>query len=403
MLNLLISHDAESWSTSPHEFDKSRVAVEYTTDEISERYKALDENAIRELQSFPTLFVTEGESTDSRIGFITNIKVRSKSVIIHFEFDPVLPVLPAGSIEKLRIELDLGQWELSRTHWAIKDEDLLEILIRHGYIATDQAASSSVFGEHFSPLPGPPSQQATDTLNSHQVFIVHGHDELAKLDMANFISALGLEPIILHLQASSGRTIIEKIEAYSNVGFAVVLYTPCDVGAKKGDLSFVPRARQNVVFEHGYLIAKLGRDRVTALVKGHVETPNDISGVVYISLDAQENWKSELIKEMKSVGYERPQSKPGDLVGEYRASGNNGDGTPYEGKVLISRLGDNYQVTWRIGEDHFQAEGFLKGDRFRVTGDFDFEYKVRPDDTLVGEWEPGAIEKLIRIPPNFNW
>ena len=135
------------------------------------------------------------------------------------------------------------------------------------------------------------------------MFIVHGHDELAKLDMANFIRSLGLEPIILHMQANAGMTIIEKIEAYSNVGFAVVLYTPCDVGSKHGELTLSPRARQNVVFEHGYLIAKLGRPRVTALVKGTIETPNDISGVIYIQLDDDGKWKEQLKIELRSAGY----------------------------------------------------------------------------------------------------
>lgn len=121
--------------------------------------------------------------------------------------------------------------------------------------------------------------------------------------MASFIKNLGLEPIILHLQASSGRTIIEKIEHYSNVGFGIVLYTPCDVGAKVGVMRSSYRARQNVVFEHGYLIGKLGRPRVAAVVKGQVETPNDISGVVYIALDDAGSWRQELIKEMKAVGY----------------------------------------------------------------------------------------------------
>lgn len=135
------------------------------------------------------------------------------------------------------------------------------------------------------------------------MFIVHGHDDIAKLEMAEFIQELGLEPIILHLQASSGRTIIEKIEHYSNVGFGVVLYTPCDVGAKVGALVSSYRARQNVVFEHGYLIGKLGRPRVAAVVKGQIETPNDISGVVYIQLDDLGAWKEELKIEMKAAGY----------------------------------------------------------------------------------------------------
>jgi predicted nucleotide-binding protein len=139
-------------------------------------------------------------------------------------------------------------------------------------------------------------------LDMNQVFIVHGHDELAQSETARFVSKLGFEPIILHEQASSGKTIIEKIEEYTNVGFGIVLYTPCDLGAKKGDEEHLKsRARQNVVFEHGYLIGKIGRENVCALVKGNIETPNDISGVVYVSMDG--NWKLDLAKELRNSGY----------------------------------------------------------------------------------------------------
>ena len=138
-----------------------------------------------------------------------------------------------------------------------------------------------------------------------KVYIVHGHDAEAKLEVARFIEKLGFEPIILHEQINDGMTIIEKIEKYSNVGFGIVLYTPCDVGYAKGkEKEKIARARQNVVFEHGYLISKLGRNNVCALVKGSVETPNDISGIVYIPLDSNGGWKIPLAKEMKSSGYE---------------------------------------------------------------------------------------------------
>ncbi len=136
-----------------------------------------------------------------------------------------------------------------------------------------------------------------------QIFIVHGHDDLAKVETARFIEKLGFQPIILHEQASSGKTVIEKIEEYSNVGFGVILYTPCDIGAKKGEESNLKsRARQNVVFEHGYLIGKIGRGNVCALVKGDVETPSDISGVVYISMNG--DWKLDLAKELRKSGYQ---------------------------------------------------------------------------------------------------
>ena len=142
-------------------------------------------------------------------------------------------------------------------------------------------------------------------MDKSKVFIVHGHDNAAKEAVARFVEKIGLEAIILHEQASSGQTIIEKIEDNSNVGFAIVLYTPCDLGAAKGEKDHLkPRARQNVVFEHGYLIGKIGRENVCALVKGDIETPNDISGIVYIKMDEGDGWKLAVAKEMKKSGYD---------------------------------------------------------------------------------------------------
>ncbi len=137
----------------------------------------------------------------------------------------------------------------------------------------------------------------------NSIFVVHGHDELAMTATARLIEQVGLKPIILREQASAGKTIIEKIETYSNVGFGVVIYTPCDEGAIKDEV-LRPRARQNVVFEHGFLIGKLGRPNVCALVKDNVEPPNDISGIVYINMAKNGAWRFELATEMKNSGYD---------------------------------------------------------------------------------------------------
>lgn len=137
----------------------------------------------------------------------------------------------------------------------------------------------------------------------NRVFIVHGHDEALKIKAARFVEKLGFKAVILHEQANQGHTIIEKIEAHTEVGFAIVLYTPDDAGSTQADTKagkLNPRARQNVVFEHGYLIAKLSRARVVPLVAGKVELPSDISGVVYVD---DTNWQIDIAKEMKAAGY----------------------------------------------------------------------------------------------------
>ena len=146
-------------------------------------------------------------------------------------------------------------------------------------------------------------------IKKRKVFIVHGHDESAKQTVARFLEKCGFEAVILHEQVDGGRTIIEKIEYYTDVIFAIVLYTPCDIGRAKEEKKGRARARQNVVFEHGYLIGKLGRNRVCALIKDEVETPGDISGVIYKNMDSAGAWKTEILKEMKDIGIAIDASK----------------------------------------------------------------------------------------------
>ena len=146
--------------------------------------------------------------------------------------------------------------------------------------------------------------ETTPKAKSNKVFIVHGHDGETKYRTANFLRQHDLDPIILHLKASRNRTIIEKLEKYTeDVGYGIVLYTPDDLGqvkskASNGELD--NRARQNVIFEHGYLMGLIGRENVVAIVKGDIELPNDISGVVYID-DA--DWEKTLLIELRDAGY----------------------------------------------------------------------------------------------------
>lgn len=143
---------------------------------------------------------------------------------------------------------------------------------------------------------------ASGDVNS--VFIVHGHDETAKVTVARFVEKLGLNAIILHEQPNKGQTIIEKFESNaSNVGFAIVLLTPDDIAASKASPeNTMLRARQNVVLELGYFCGVLGRDKVCVLYKDEVEIPSDYLGVIYTPFDNGDGWHLKLAKEMKEAG-----------------------------------------------------------------------------------------------------
>ncbi|WP_376960767.1 TIR domain-containing protein [Azospirillum sp. A26] len=132
---------------------------------------------------------------------------------------------------------------------------------------------------------------------------MHGHDGEARETVARFLSTIGFDPIILHEQANRGRTIIEKVEANSDVSFAVVLLTPDDEGNVKGGAP-EPRARQNVLLELGYFIGRLGRENVCALMRGRVEIPSDFAGVVWTPMNDGNGWKQALGKELQAAGHQ---------------------------------------------------------------------------------------------------
>ncbi len=134
------------------------------------------------------------------------------------------------------------------------------------------------------------------------VFVVHGHDMGPWAAVARFLDRLGLKPVILHEQANLGQTIIEKVEAYGDVKFAVVLLTPDDVGSKVGG-ELQARPRQNVVLELGYFIGRLGRRNVCALHLGTMELPTDFAGVAWHAFDQHGGWHRALGGELKAAGF----------------------------------------------------------------------------------------------------
>lgn len=146
---------------------------------------------------------------------------------------------------------------------------------------------------------------------SSKVFVVHGHDEIAKSNLEVFLHEIGLEPVVLHRQADEGLTVIEKFEKHSDVGYAFILLTPDEVAYLKAETSKPDdqrkkeyRARPNVIFEFGYFVGKLGRSRVCCLYTGDVALPSDVHGMIYKKFGGSiEEVAYGIIKDLKASGY----------------------------------------------------------------------------------------------------
>jgi predicted nucleotide-binding protein len=97
--------------------------------------------------------------------------------------------------------------------------------------------------------------------------------------------------------------VLEKFEHHADVGFAVIILTPDDLGGPK-DGPQQARARQNVILELGYFIGRLGRSKVRALMAGEIELPSDILGIAWTEFDAGGGWQRALAKELEAAGYD---------------------------------------------------------------------------------------------------
>lgn len=145
-------------------------------------------------------------------------------------------------------------------------------------------------------------------VDNKKVFVVYGHDNNARTQLEAMLRRWDLEPIILDQLASSGNTIIEKLEEHTSiVSYGIVLATPDDIGYARGNEDNKKyRVRQNVVLELGMLISKIGRVRVAILLSQaeDMEKPSDIEGLVYIPFTNNvEETNVSLAKEMRRHGY----------------------------------------------------------------------------------------------------
>ena len=148
-------------------------------------------------------------------------------------------------------------------------------------------------------------------VRSNKIFVVHGHDNEMKLAVVQTLQKLDLDPIILHEKPNSGRTLIEKISDYAHVSFAVVLLSPDDLAypeEKTPDESKY-RAEQNVIFELGYFLGRLGRQNVIAIYrkKKDFEIPNDYNGVLWI--EYKSGWYFKLINELQASNFDVDANK----------------------------------------------------------------------------------------------
>ncbi|MDZ4394295.1 TIR domain-containing protein [Cypionkella sp.] len=284
--NLIISGNDSQWDSEYCRFPLERL-FGYTEDSIKSWLSPISSDVNqREIESYPTIIAFEESiSSKARLVHLSDLRITGTDLLFRIndrqDFSTIENIYSEEMRFKLRIDVD---FEKSRTHWAVKPGNALEILRNYRVGKIDA-----------SPI--------ENSVSSNRVFVVHGHGEAELQSVARFLEKIGLQPIILKEQPDGGKTIIEKFEHHAdNASYAVVILTADDLGRAVSEDTLTQRARQNVILELGYFIGALGRSRVCALKKGQIELPSDILGVLWKEIDTNGGWQLSLAKELSQAG-----------------------------------------------------------------------------------------------------
>ena len=111
--------------------DRKRALTEYMAPEVSEKFCGWSDEAIEKIKKLPAIIIEERDKNaiDEQQGVVATIKkiqLRQADIIITFQ--SIAPITMRFMQDNM---IDLGlehEWELNRTHWAIKNINLMEVL-----------------------------------------------------------------------------------------------------------------------------------------------------------------------------------------------------------------------------------------------------------------------------------
>ncbi len=142
---------------------------------------------------------------------------------------------------------------------------------------------------------------------NRRVFVISGSDEEMKKAVTKALTKLWLTPIVLCEEPGHGKKIIEQSAEYADVNFAVVLLSPDEYAYAKTDEHSKRKLRpqQEVIFELGFVLGKLGKDNVMVLFRESdtFDMPTIFASLKVTAFDDRDSWKLALLRELASSGY----------------------------------------------------------------------------------------------------
>jgi len=158
-----------------------------------------------------------------------------------------------------------------------------------GYTANyddkEQKTKNKAFGAG-----GAADKPAKKAAGGNKIFLVHGRNDGVKTQVSDFLTNAGIKPVTLNKKNVKGSTIMEKIEKNPNVTASIILFSG--------------EEEQNIIFEAGYFLGRLGREYTVILLEEGLAVPDDLEGCKYLEIDKYGKWQSGLASELKNMNFE---------------------------------------------------------------------------------------------------
>ncbi len=181
------------------EIERGRF-LEYTGNDIKTQLNSLSNEAITSIKSWPSLIMEEGRGEEcAYVVQILDIQVRNTKLILKISRLQTTPIIKNANLWRCRDRLDIGQFEFSRSHWAVKERNLLKVLNEVGISLAPKTESRF----RNCPLPSP---ERSELFKARNAMSLWGHTEID-----DFILEAGVSDLRIGREIGSRRDRVNAI------------------------------------------------------------------------------------------------------------------------------------------------------------------------------------------------
>ncbi|MEQ1525864.1 MAG: hypothetical protein ABL911_03835 [Gallionella sp.] len=131
MFNLIVK--GGTWAEGFDTFSGGRI-FEYTEQSLLNQFKPNGELDLAALTALPTIFAQEtfGQGDQiARVGMILRTHMSGRDVALEYVYDPSVPPIPNRHFQTFAAELEIADFQFTRTHWSVKNGDLFRSLLKN--------------------------------------------------------------------------------------------------------------------------------------------------------------------------------------------------------------------------------------------------------------------------------